>query len=226
MFRTDANFSLIFWFSRWPNPQMWNPWIWRPQSSAWHTILSGATDLAVSIKWRFGSSNYTELSPRLSEVWLTGFVLPGEQWASVNPSSFWCSVTNGSSMDAWVRVQTAGRSQQGDSLPIASLNGKEGWAWWHHDCFAERCSPSTKPTPGLAERPLSYRPREASDWGGCFLHGRKMPVPLNPAVWDTGGVGKSGHRAREVGGRRTVWEEWRDGRAPTAGDSAPCLEVC
>lgn len=64
--------------------------------------------------------------------------------------------------------------------------------------------------------------------GGCFLHGRKMLEPLNPCcVWDRGEVGQRWARVQTSGRRRKgMWEEWKDGWAPTTGDNTPCLEVC
>lgn len=49
-----------------------------------------------------------------------------------------------------------------------------------------------------------------------------------PAVCETEEKWASGgHEARRVeGGGRGVWEEWKDGWAPTTGDNTPCLEVC
>lgn len=64
--------------------------------------------------------------------------------------------------------------------------------------------------------------------GGCFLHGRKMLEPLNPCcVWDRGEVGQQWAPGQTSGRRRKgMWEEWKDGWAPTTGDNTPCLEVC
>lgn len=155
-------------------------------------------------------------------------LVPGKLRASVNVSR--CGLLlllMDTDWMAWSETgQHSGPSEIACLLPL--LVGEEGWAWPHPNGSAERCTPSLKLTPGLAE-PESYRPREASDWRGLFPSWKKNAwasesllcvrqrrsgpaVGMRPNKWKGGGRG--------------VWEERKDGWAPTTGDNTPCLEVC
>ena len=61
--------------------------------------------------------------------------------------------------------------------PIASPNGRRSGLAEPPD--RSKAAAETQLSSEAAERTLSYRPREAADRGGRFLHEKKMPAPLN-----------------------------------------------
>ena len=61
--------------------------------------------------------------------------------------------------------------------PIASPNGRRSGRAEPPD--RSKAAAETQLSSEAAERTLSYRPREAADRGGRFLHEKKMPAPLN-----------------------------------------------